>query len=313
MNMKTKLWLYLGLFFAMIVWSMSYIVIKLVYDYDVNPATLVFLRLLIAAITLQIYLRLLKKIQKIQRKDLRWFFILALFEPFLYYIGESNGLKYISPTVAAIMIATIPVFTPFVMSAFYREKIGFSNIVGIILSFIGVLLVVITNEFTLDASLKGMFFMLFAVMSALGYTVIIKRLVVNYNSYTIVAYQTLFGALFYLPLWLITDRNNLYEINFSWELILYISGLAVFATTIAYILFSTGIREIGATKSNIFANLIPVFTAFMAFTMGMDELTFRKITGVIIVIIGVFLAQGKRPFVWLPGLISTYFNRKPKE
>ncbi len=311
--MKTKLWLYLGLFFAMIVWSMSYIVIKIVYDYDVNPATLVFLRLLIAAITLQIYLRFVKKIQKIKRKDLRWFFVLAFFEPFLYYIGESNGLKYISPTVAAIMIATIPVFTPFVMSVFYREKIGISNLAGIALSFIGVLLVVLTNEYTLDASLKGLFFMFFAVMSALGYTVIIKRLVVNYNSYTIVAYQTLFGALFYLPLWFIGDRNNLFEINFSWELILYISGLAIFATTIAYILFSTGIREIGATKSNIFANLIPVFTAFMAFTMGMDDLPLRKLAGVIIVIVGVFIAQGKRPFVWLPGLISTYFNRKSKE
>lgn len=300
------------MFFAVLVWSMSYIVIKIVYAEGVKPATLVFFRLILATASLQVYLRTVRKIQKINRKDLKWFLILALFEPFFYYIGESNGLNHVSPTVGAIIIATIPVFTPFIMSVFYKEKIVAVNLFGIVLSFIGVLLVVLNDNYTLDASLKGLFFMFFAVFSALGYTVIIKRLVEKYNSYTIVAYQTLFGAMFYLPFWLFSNRHNIYEIHYSTELIIYIVALALLSTTIAYILFSTGIREIGATRSNIFANLIPVMTAVMAVMVGLEELPLRKLAGVLIVISGVFMAQSRKPFLWLPELLSSYF-RKPEK
>ncbi len=291
---------------------MSYIVIKLVYAEGVEPVTLVMLRLILAAGSLQIYLRIIGKIQKIQRQDLKWFLILALFEPFFYYIGESNGLNHISPTVGAIIIATIPVFTPFIMSLFYKEKLVAGNLFGIVLSFIGVLLVVFNDNYALDASLKGVLFMFFAVMSALGYTVIIKRLVEKYNSYTIVAYQTLFGAMFYLPFWFFSNRQNMFEVYYSAELIIYIIGLAVLSTTIAYILFSTGIREIGATRSNIFANLIPVMTAAMAVMAGLEELPLRKLAGVLIVISGVFMAQSRKPFFWLPEFLSSYF-RKPEK
>lgn len=310
--MNRKVLVYLGMAFAMLVWSMSYIVIKLVYAEGVNPATLVFLRLVLAAVSLQIYLRIVGKIQKIQRKDIKWFLILALFEPFCYYIGESNGLNYVSPTVGAIIIATIPVFTPFIMRAFYKEKLELGNLLGIILSFIGVLLVVFNDQYQFDASLKGVAFMFFAVMSALGYTLIIKGLVERYNSYTIVAYQTLFGALFYLPFWFFTDRSNILEVSLNSTIILYIVGLAILSTTIAYILFSSGIREIGATNSNIFANLIPVMTAAMAVVAGLEALPLRKLAGVLIVILGVFIVQRRKPFVWLPELLSSYF-RKPEK
>ncbi|MBN2729484.1 MAG: DMT family transporter [Bacteroidales bacterium] len=310
--MNRKILVYAGMFFAMLVWSMSYIVIKLVYAEGMDPATLVFIRLILAAASLQIYLRIVGKIQKIRKEDLKWFLILAIFEPFFYYIGESNGLDHVSPTLGAIIIATIPIFTPFVMSVFYKEKLVRGNLLGIILSFIGVLLVVLNDQYQLDASIKGVLFMFFAVMSALGYTVIIKRLVVKYNSYTIVAYQTLLGAFLYLPLWYFTDRSNIFEVNFNPELILYIVALALLSTTVAYILFSTGIRELGAVKSNIFANLIPVFTAVMAVLAGIEELPLKKLAGVLIVIAGVYLAQSRKPFMWLPELLSSYF-RKPEK
>ncbi|MPN48374.1 hypothetical protein SDC9_195981 [bioreactor metagenome] len=86
--------------------------------------------------------------------------------------------------------------------------------------------------------------------------------------------------------------------------------LAIFATAIAYILFSSGIREIGAMQATVFANLIPVLTAALALLSGMEDLPLRKLAGVVIVISGVFLSQSKKPFLGLPGLVWNYFVKK---
>jgi drug/metabolite transporter (DMT)-like permease len=271
---------------------------------------LVFFRLVIAASSLLLFSKLTGKLQKIKKKDRKLFLFLAVFEPVLYYIGESNGLMFVTPTVGSIIIATIPVFTPFVLYLYYSEKMDRSNLFGIVISFIGVMLVIFDDNYQLSASGKGIAFMFFAVMSALGYTVIIKRLTQKYNSYTIVAMQTSIGAILYLPIFLLTDFSALNQITYTWELFSYIAVLAVFATTIAYIIFSSGIREIGATKATIFANLIPVLTALMAVLSGMELMPMRKLLGVLIVIAGVFLSQSKKPFLGLPGMVSNYFTKK---
>ncbi len=305
--------IYLGLVFAMAVWSYSYVLIKIVYDYGMPPAMLVFFRLVIAASTLLVFCRITGRLQKIKSGDLKLFFLLALFEPVLYYIGESNGLMFVTPTVGSVIIATIPVFTPFVLYFYYKERIDRTNILGIVISFIGVLMVILDDNYRLTASPKGLAFMFFAVFSALGYTVIIKNLTQRYNSYTIVAMQTTIGAILYSPLFFFTDFNRIQSVSYSWDMFLFIALLAIFSTTIAYIIFSTGIREIGATRATIFANLIPVLTALMALLSGMETLPMRKLSGVLIVIAGVFLTQSRKPFLGIPELISSYFLKKGQD
>jgi len=307
---KSKIWIYIGLMFAMAVWAYSYVLIKIVYSYGVPPTMLVFMRLVLASATLIAFTKIARKLQVIQKKDRFSFLALAFFEPFLYYIGESNGLVYVSPTVGSIIIATIPVFTPFVLYAYFKEKVDKTNFFGIIISFIGVLLVIFEDDYTLSASPVGLGFMFFAVLSAFGYTIVIKNLTQKYNSYTIVTYQTLIGAILYIPLFLFSDFTVISNVDFTWQMFAATATLAVFATAIAYILFSTGIREIGAMQATIFANFIPVLTAAMALLSGMEELPLRKLGGVVIVIAGVFLSQSKKPFLGLPGMVWNYFAKK---
>ncbi|HBG70389.1 MAG: hypothetical protein A2W93_15625 [Bacteroidetes bacterium GWF2_43_63] len=308
--MKSKLWVYIGLMFAMAVWAYSYVLIKIVYSYGVPPSMLVFMRLILASATLLLFTKVAKKLQPIQKKDRRSFLALAFFEPFLYYIGESNGLVHVSATVGSIIIATIPVFIPFVLYAYFKEKVDKTNFFGIIISFIGVLLVIFEDDYTLSASPVGLAFMFFAVFSAFGYTIVIKNLTQKYNSFTIVTYQTLIGAILYVPLFLFSDFSVVAQVEFTWQMLTATAVLAIFATAIAYILFSTGIREIGAMQSTIFANLIPVLTALMALLSGMEELPLRKLAGVLIVILGVFLSQSKKPFLGLPGMVWNYFAKR---
>ena len=57
-----------------------------------------------------------------------FFYLLSFFEPFCYFLGESYGMRYISSTLGSIIIATIPIFTPFLVFIFHKKKISWLNV-----------------------------------------------------------------------------------------------------------------------------------------------------------------------------------------
>jgi len=234
-----------------------------------------------------------KKLLKIEKQDYRTFLLLAFFEPFLYFMGESFGLKYVSSTMGAIIIATIPLFSPLAASRYHGEKLSLRNFIGIILSFIGVGIVVFDDSVNFIISPLGIGLEFLAVFSAIGYTMILKDLSHKYNATTIITYQNFIGIFFFFPLWLIFESNTLLTIPFNPHAFIAIVKLAAFASCLAFILYTYSLINLGINNANIFINIIPVLTAIFAWYILDEPLTFRKIAGIVVVISGLFIAQVK--------------------
>src|SRR4030042_1916795 len=132
MTLKSYVAAYISLIVAMICWSMTFIWYKQAYPH-LTPITLVTLRLGIAAVLLFIIAKSFRLLNPVQLNDIPAFLILSFFEPFIYFLGESYGMKYISSTLASLIVATIPLFTPFVAYYMLREKLNPGNYIGIIL------------------------------------------------------------------------------------------------------------------------------------------------------------------------------------
>ena len=118
----------------------------------------------------------LRKLQRIQRKHLTFFLLLALFEPFLYFIGECYGVNLISPTLAAILLSLIPLLAPIPAWFLFRERFTFINFLGLIISVAGVTLVVMGEGDIKTASIGGILLMLLAVFSAVCHSVFARKL-----------------------------------------------------------------------------------------------------------------------------------------
>jgi drug/metabolite transporter (DMT)-like permease len=275
---------------SMIFWSFSFIWFKIANEYY-RPITIVFIRLVISVIILTTWLILTKKFMKIRKKDRRLFFMLALFEPFLYFMGESFGLTYVSPTVASVIISTIPVIATIGAWLFFRERLKLINYAGIVLSFIGIIVFILNKDGSLSFSVKGLALLSFAVLAAVGYNLTLSRLVGYYSPVYIVNVQNVLGALFFLPVFLIFDLRTFISAPHSLASFKPILELSLFASCGAFILFAWSVRNIGITKANVFSNCIPVFTALFSFILMGEKLTFQNITGMSIVIAGLFLSQ----------------------
>jgi len=283
---------YFALVMAMVFWSLSFVWIKEVYV-AYGPLTTVFFRLIIASVLMIGYGWISRKLVKIQREDYRAFLLLAFFEPFLYFMGESFGLKYVSSTMGAIIIATIPLFSPLAASHFHSEKLSLRTLWGIILSFIGVGIVVFDDSVNFIISPLGIGLEFLAVFAAIFYTVVLKDLSVKYSATTIITYQNFIGIFYFLPVWIVFESKKLINTPFNLHAFVAIGELALFASCFAFILYAYSLKKIGMNNANIFINIIPVLTALFAWYLLDEPLTARKLFGIVIVIAGLFVAQVK--------------------
>jgi drug/metabolite transporter (DMT)-like permease len=274
-------------------WSFSFIWFKVAF-LGYNPVTVVIFRLTIAALLITIIAVFLKRLQKPTKKDFWLFVLMAFFEPFIYFLGESYGLKYVSSTVAAVIVATIPLISPVFAWYFFKERLKWMNVAGLAFSFFGVALVVLNGSFQFDASPLGVGLEFIAVFAAIAYSIVLKNLVSRYNTLSIIAYQNIIGIVFFLPVWLVVDFSDFITRPFHPEAFRAIVLLAVFSSTLAFVFFTKSIRQIGVNRSNSFINLIPVFVAILSFFILKEELGGQKIIGIVVVVAGLFLAQIKR-------------------
>ncbi|NMC67055.1 MAG: DMT family transporter [Spirochaetales bacterium] len=290
--MNKKLFIYILAVFSMLFWGLSFVWVKIVYLYY-RPFTVVTVRLFLATILLLLYQNLFKTKQKVTLVDIPKFLLLAFFEPFCYFLGESFGMQYVSSTLASIIIATIPVFSPIFSFLFYREKLSKFGFLGLVISVLGIVLLVVDKNFNFNAPIKGILLLLFAVISAIGYGIVAKKLTFTYDSVTIIKYQNAFGFIYFLPFFLIFDFNHFLSVKPDIRLVANLLALTVFASVLAFVLFTKVLKEIGINSANIFTNLIPIFTAVFSFLILKESFNLQKISGIFLVVFGVFISQVK--------------------
>jgi drug/metabolite transporter (DMT)-like permease len=288
--LKKILGTYGAVILAMIFWSFSFIWFKVANE-TFRPITIVFIRLVLSTVLLSLFLFFTKNFVKIRKKDRKLFIILAVFEPFFYFLGESFGLTYVSATVGSVIISTIPVIATLGAWIIFREKLKLINYAGIVLSFIGVLVFIINRDGSLSFNIKGLMLMILAVFSAVGYNLTLSRLVGSYGPVFIVNVQNIIGTILFLPLFLITDLKPLINTPFTFSDLIPVLELALFASCGAFILFAFSVKNMGITRANIFSNCIPIFTALFSFILLHEKLTAQNLIGMAVVIVGLFMSQ----------------------
>ncbi len=285
-----KIWVIVSVVLANVFWGITFVIFKYA-NTSFDPIAIIFGRLLISIPFLFTFAFLTGRMMRFRKGDFKWFLLMSLFEPFIYFFGESFGLSMVSSTVAAIIISTIPLFVPVAAFFILHERLSVTNIIGLFISFAGVIMVVMASEGRLAGNIKGIMLMFVAVFGAVGYTIIAKRLLDHYNGIFITAWQSTLGFLFITPIFLTLELPKIdfaaIQTSSIWALIY----LGVFGSGICFILFTTGIRELGASKANVYANLVPVVAAVVSFFVLKEEMPAIKVLGIVVVLSGLLLSQ----------------------
>ena len=290
--------------FAMLCWAGAGIAVKealVVF----SPLTLIVLRFSLA-IVLMLLVGLLFRghevlgLQRVEKRDIPLFVLGGLFQPFLYFIFETYTYQsFASPTIAEAMLSTQPIMAPILAFIILREKVTRNNVVGILLSTVGMLLLLLVgaNNFALGNP-WGVLLAIVTVSMSVGYTIVLRRIPTRYSSLSIVFYVQLVALVLFYAVWGVFDRQSLQDtiapLSADITPVVAVGYLAVFASVTAFILFCYTVRQIGVTRANVFNNVRPVFTALLMWVIFDEQLPIWKWVGIIVIVIGLFISQKQR-------------------
>ena len=279
---------------AIVLWGMSYIWSDELIALGVPIFFFVPLRVLFAGLILTLFNIFTGQFKLIAWKDLWKFALLSLFEPLVYFLCETYGIKETgSPTISAMIIASVPVFSVGAGWLFFKERVSWLNCLGIAVTFLGIFLVLRsqTECGTSENFGLGIVLLALAVLAEVGHATLTKCLSSDYRPQVIVMYQFLIGAVYMLPLFLIKGLEN-YEPRFiSWEVFRPILCLALLCSSLAFSLWAMTIKRLGVAKSSVFLAMMCVATALVAEVIGREHLCLIQWVGIAVAVVGIVLSQ----------------------
>lgn len=286
---------YLIILLPIIFWAFAFPFIKIGLE-ELSPVNLTILRLFTTCGVFLVFLLVFhKKFTPIQKRDIVPIFLLGFFGLVVYHLGLNYGEMYISPSVASLIIATIPVFTVIFATLLLKEKTTKKIVIGITLSLSGVIIISLTgtigNPFEVSYLSAALAVLVSAIVGA-GYTIAGKKLLERYSAFSLTVYAFLFGSLGLLPFLsssLITEATTLSWTG--WGAVLF---LALLPTVVGYILWYVALEIKTASEISVFLYFIPVLSTIISYFLFQEPVTWLFILGGVLVIGGLIIVNMKK-------------------
>lgn len=284
---------------AVVIWSTSFVATKLALT-EVPPLTLGASRFALAAVLAGIAAATFGAIRVADARDLGRLALSGLLGITVYFSVENIGVDLATASDAALLVASYPAITMLVEAGLHRRGLSPSRFLGAMLAFLGVN-AVLGNAMTASASeewgssrLLGCAFLVVSGLVWAFYNVTTRDVVEKYPMLTVIFWQTLFGALFFLPAALaeqaVTGGTRwLPAGDVALLSVVYLGG---FCSVVAFLLYARGLRGLDASSAVSVMNLVPVLGILFAVVVLEEPLGLLQVVGGIVVIAGVTLGVG---------------------
>ncbi len=278
---------------VVLLWGLSFVSSKAVLNTGFPPLTMALARFAVASLLLGILRLRLEPGSRFAPRERLLLAASGFFGVTLYFFFETRGIRLTSASNAALIIATIPVFTVAAEYVFFRHPIRWVQGVGIALSVVGVYLLVGRGGARAPRQLEGNLSMLGACLSWVAYVAISRRLHAQpalqaRRGLSLTAWQNLIGAALMTPLALAERSEWSAAGAVVWLNILY---LGIFCSAAGYFLYQYALARLGAVAVVAYVNLIPVVGALGGLLVLGEALGPLQIAGGLVVIGGVFLVN----------------------
>jgi len=291
---------YVSLSAAVLFWGLSFVATKVALQ-TMTTFTLVFFRFGLAGLIFMGVSVFKGGLPKLTRRAHVKLFLMAIFEPGLYFYFETVGLQHTTAPKAALIIATVPVAVLVFARILIGERIRLVSLIGILTSLFGIGVLITGDpqfQWAVGDHLVGDLLIIGAVITAALYMVGARNLGREYSAWDITCYQIFYGALFYAPMFLV-EMSGLDWGEVTAASLIAAVYLTLFATVAAFLCYNYGLTRIQASRASVFINGIPVITSAAAWVVLGERLTGLQAMGGGMVLFGVWvtnaLGRPRRP------------------
>ncbi|MGK9476855.1 DMT family transporter [Melioribacter sp. OK-6-Me] len=277
---------------SVVIWGASFIATKFLLD-SLRPLTIIFVRQLLAVILLSIIAMKRGRTFKINFHDHSWIFILALIASFHLWI-QVTGMQYTTASNTGWIIGITPVFMALLGMIFFKERLTAGQWSGILIAFSGLILLISKGKITSISLIenRGDFLILASAFTWSVYSLVGKKITLNYPPLMTILYLFLFMSLILAPFTLNGENVNSL-IVLSAESIAALLFLGFFCSGIAYVLWAEAMNEMPSSHVGAFLYLEPFVTVFTAWILLSERISLLTLISGVIIIIGVIIVNRK--------------------
>lgn len=287
---KPKSYRYILILLAVVFWGTSFVATKTVLI-EIKPVTVIILRLILASILLTIIALSTKRSFSVNLKSHGWILILALIATFHLWI-QVTGLQYTTASNTGWIIGTAPIFMAILGLIFYKEKVIFLQLAGILIAMFGLLLLIGKGKI-LNVDLienKGDLLVLGSAFTWGVYSMVNKKISLTYSPLMTILYLFLMMAIIIIPFNLNSETfNSVINLSYiGWTSILF---LGLFCSGIAYVIWAQALRDMESAKVGAFLYFEPFVTVIAAWALLSESITLIMILSGLLITFGVFIVN----------------------
>ena len=274
-----------------IMWGSSYLFIKLAVD-DFGTMTLVALRLVVGAALLWVVIRLAHQPLPREPKMYGHLVVMAIVNITIPFLLITWAEQSVDSSLAAILTSPVPLFA-IVLSALFLadEPMRVNGVAGLIVGFIGVIIITSPGLTAADGSVAGELALLGAAFSYAVGAVYSRRNVRGLPPMVPAVFQVSFAAIIVgIPALLFEQP---WTVTPDAEAVFSILWLGIFGSGLAYLLVFRLFANWGATRTTLIAYVIPPVGIALGFLVLDEPIDARIIFGTLLVIAGVGLVNSR--------------------
>ncbi|PZR28598.1 MAG: EamA/RhaT family transporter [Citrobacter freundii] len=279
---------------AALIWSGNFIVARAVHK-EISPAQLSFYRWATATILLAPFaVKTFIREWPLLKQHFSWLFWLSLmgislFNTFVYVAGHHTS----AINLALIGTTSSPIFANILARIFLKEKFSINKAIGMLICIAGVLLLLsngnLNNLLKLRFS-EGDAWVLLAALSFAIYNIFVRKRPAAISPLNMLFSSFLLGTLLLIPFFIWETSVNA-PIVWDRQMMGVIFYLGLGASIISFLIWNKAIRLLGAGRTALFGNLIPVFSSLEAVFMLNEEFSAVHVISMVVVLAGLVVAN----------------------
>lgn len=302
-------WLYhIVAFLVVAIWGSTFVFTKLLLLSGLSAAQIFTLRFIIAYLLLMGF-SLTRRPFRLTADSLRdevLMFALGVTGGSLYFLTENSAMNYTTTTNTSLIVCLCPLFAALLISAFYKsERLHGVQIVGTLMAAAGVVVVVLNGHFVLHLSPRGDALAFAACLCWAVYSLLMIPAGRRYDTVFITRKVFFYGLLSMIPYFLFCPDFPPAEVFFRPSIMANLLFLGCVASMLCFVAWNWVLKRLGAMTATNYVYFNPVTTVLFAWLVLSEQITVYFLTGTLLILLGMYLADRKRPEAHIAPTVNT--------
>ena len=288
---RGEFWYHVAAFAMILVWGISFLNTRVLLDAGLTPTEIFVARFTIAYVSLLVVSRF--KVRYTGWRDELLFVVCGVAGGSAYFIAENTALELTLISDVAVLVSTAPLTTALMGAIFYRdERITWLSCVGMIIAFVGSVMLALKNGLVWGDSITGDLLALLAAFVWAFYSMALKKLNRTYTTLFITRKLFFYGILSALPLLAMEESRVDWQVVVRqpevWGNLLY---LGLMCSMAAYFIWGITVKRIGTVRASNYFYLSPIISMIAAAIWFGERTNAIAYIGCVLILSGVIMAE----------------------